>query len=61
MKLCTPYNDRKEFWERVEEFGALDLPDVIIGGDLNLTLSTNEIWGKNMRGDAIGHSFRHIF
>ena len=46
LNIYGPFYDRKTFWERLEGSRALDLPDLIIGGDLNLTLSSNEVWGK---------------
>ena len=45
----------------MDKSGELDLPDVIIGGDFNLTLSNKEIWGKNVRGDALRPFFNHLF
>ena len=61
LNLYGPFYDRREFLETVEESGELDAPDVIIGRDFNLTLTTNEIWGKNARGDSIGTFFSHLF
>ena len=61
LNIYGPFYDRKLFSKKVVDSGALDLPNVIIGGDLNLTLSTNEIWGKNMRVDALGPFFSYIF
>ena len=39
----------------------MDFPNLIIGGDLNLTLTSNEVWGKNARLDSLGPYFNHIF
>ena len=38
-----PYSNRKDFWNQRREDGLLLDPTVIIGGDLNLTLSSREI------------------
>jgi hypothetical protein len=35
----------KTFWERLEDSGLLTLKNLILAGDLNLTLSSGEIWG----------------
>ena len=39
-----PYLDRKGFWEAFFSSGLLESRNVILGGDLNLTLSKKENW-----------------
>ena len=45
----------------VVNIGSLDQSNAILGGDLNLTLTTNEIWGKNARSDAMDSFFSSFF
>ena len=52
LNVYGPFYDRKTFWERLARSGNLDIPNMILGGDLNLTLNNNESWGKNARLDA---------
>ena len=48
LNIYIPFYDKKVFWEREKESGDLDLPDMIIGGDLNLTYPPI-IFGEKMR------------
>ena len=41
-----PYMNKKGFWEAFFSLGLLETKNVILGGDLNLTLSKNENWGE---------------
>jgi hypothetical protein len=48
MKLLNcykPYKDKTSFWHLLEASSFLKEDNLIIGGDLNLTLSSGEIWG----------------
>jgi len=36
---------RVPFWSEVNNSGFLDDPNVILGGELNFTLSLWEVWG----------------
>ena len=54
LNIYGSFYDRKTFWERLEGSGAMDLPDLILGGNLNLTLTNNEVWGKIVSSDSLG-------
>ena len=41
--------------------GLLSIPNLILAGDLNLTLNVAEIWGKKSSIDPLGPHFKHIF
>ena len=45
----------------MKDFVSLDVQNLILGGDLNLTMSNSEVWGKNARVDSLGPYFRHMF
>jgi hypothetical protein len=39
------------FWEELSSIGVFHDPIMVIGGDLNFTLSLREVWGPNPRED----------
>jgi hypothetical protein len=41
-----PYKDREPFWQQLSDSGLLCEDNLIIGGDLNFTLSAREVWGN---------------
>ena len=43
LNCYGPYRDRDIFWDKVLKGGLLNSPNLILGGDLNLTMSTSEI------------------
>ena len=43
LNVYGPFYDRKTFWEKLKDSGALEFQNLILGGDLNLTLSSNEV------------------
>jgi hypothetical protein len=45
LNLYGPCSDRQFFWEKIEARGLLDLDNLIIAGDFNLTTSVGETWG----------------
>ena len=45
----------------MKEYKDLDFQNLILGGDLNLTMSSSKVWGKNNRADSLGPYFRHMF
>ena len=44
-----------------KRIGAMEQANVILGGDLNLTLTMGEVWGENSRKDALGNFFLDFF
>ena len=43
LNVYGPYRDRELFWDNSLRGGLLNLPHLVIGGDLNLTLLSSEI------------------
>ena len=43
LNIYGPFFERKAFWENSRIEGAINQPNVILGGDLNLTLAAREI------------------
>jgi len=56
-----PYADKKGFWEEVLEDGILRESNLILGGDLNFTRSTREVWGQSIRLDPLAYFFIRCF
>lgn len=47
------------FWEAYFSLGCIKEERVVIGGDLNFTLSRVEVWGELARLDRLLEFFRH--
>ena len=56
-----PYQDRKGFWEAFFNSIMMETRNVLIGGDLNLTLSEKENWGISARRDDLSSYFANLF
>ena len=61
LNCCVPYYERHEFWGAVVNNGLLDDHSLIMEGDLNIVLSTREIWGPYSRIDPLVDFFSHLF
>ena len=61
LNVYGPYRDRESFWDRALRGGLLGLQNLILGGDLNLTLNSSEIWGKKASPDPLTHLFSTLF
>ena len=61
LNVYGPYRDRVCFWDKALRGGLLNLPGLIIGGDLNLTLHTSEIWGVKALRDSLSDYFISLF
>jgi hypothetical protein len=53
LNCYAPYKDREPFWKTLFDSGLLHEDNLIIGGDLNFTLSANEVWGATARTDPL--------
>ena len=45
LNYYRPYLHREAFWNSVARGGLLSFPNLILTGDLNLTLNGSKIWG----------------
>ena len=59
--MLWPYHNRDSFWSVVASGGLLSLPNLILAGDLNLTLNASEIWGSRAQLDPLGSFFTKLF
>jgi hypothetical protein len=53
------YANRVQFWNGVSSSGALNSPNIILDGGLNLTLFLREVWGTYPRQDPQECFFSH--
>jgi len=60
LNVYGPYRDRISFWNRLAGCGLLNDPNLILAGDLNLTLSHSEVWGTDIR-DPLADHFTSLF
>ena len=44
-----PFVEKKNFWEPFFSKEVMNSQNLIVGGDLNFTLSQNEVWGISAR------------
>ena len=61
LSCYGPYRPRDIFWEHVRRGGLLNSPNLILGGDLNLTLKASETWGNKDVIDPLFSHFHHFF
>ena len=54
LNCYGPYHNREIFWNSVASGGLLSLPNLILVGDLNLTLNVSEIWGSKAQLNPLG-------
>jgi hypothetical protein len=61
INVYSPYTDRHIFWENLVDRGLLDLENLIIVGDMHLTISVGEAWGASSTQDTLADYFTTIF
>ena len=50
----VPYEEINPYWDSLAELGFWDGYNLIIRGDMNITLNLRGIWGENARRDPVG-------
>jgi len=59
INLYGPYENKINFWNGVTNLGVLNSHNIILGGDLNFTLSLKEVWGAHLHQDPHESFFSH--
>lgn len=59
MNFYGIYQDKVEFWDNLFSKSFFSHENVILGGDLNLTLGVAEIWGPKVILDPLSYFFKH--
>jgi hypothetical protein len=57
INLYVPYVDRLKFWEGLSGSGNLNATNIILGGDLNFSLSLQGVWVSSPHPDSQGIAF----
>jgi hypothetical protein len=57
LNIYGPYANRKVFWDKLLPSPLLSFENIILGGDLNLTLGACEIWGSIAQADPLYEYF----
>ena len=60
LNIYGPCRDRLSFWRHVDELNLLAHNNLIVGGDLNFTLSLSETWGGTATGDPLADYLRRL-
>ena len=60
LNCYAPYKDRETLWQQISDFELLCEDNLIIGGDLNFTLSSREVWGDLAWIDPLTNFFSNI-
>ena len=61
VNMYAPYKERKYFWEEFDAIGVLRLKNLIICGDMNFTLFSNEVWGALAPLDPLASFLQDLF
>ena len=61
INVYAPYKDRRKFWDRIHDSGLLSLDNLVLAGDLTLTLHSFETWGSIHSSDPLEEYFVELF
>jgi exonuclease III len=61
INVYGPCISKLQFWSSLANSGILSIPNLILGGDLNITLSADEHWGGNPTPGPSNAFFRDLF
>lgn len=61
LNIYGSCSEHKQLWERLEKSGLLALKNLVIAGNLNLTLSSREIWGGTNTLGTLTSFFTNYF
>jgi hypothetical protein len=61
LNVYGPCVEKKAFWDKLVTSGILDNMNLIVAGDLNLTLGAGEIWGATTHLDPLSAYFTEFF
>ena len=61
LNIYGLYTNRRAFWELSANNGLLNLPKLILEGDLNFTWSSDEVWGNGQPIDTLDDFFITLF
>jgi len=60
LNCYAPHKDKELFWQPIIDYGLLCEEGLIVGGDLNFTLTDREVWGEQAISDPFADFFSRI-
>ena len=61
LNVYGPYLNRADFWDSLLKMEIFDDRELVLGGDLNLSLGVSEVWGPKAFPDALANFFIQSF
>ena len=61
LNIYGSFNNRRVYGDNLTSNGLWEDINMVIGGDLNLTISEREVWGKLARLDFLSNFFIYLF
>ena len=61
LNVYGPYRNQDSFLEKSRQGGLLNSPNLILRGDLNITLRASETWGTKAAIDPLSSHFNLFF
>ena len=60
FNVYRPYQNKEVLWDKIQHEGILKKKNIILGGDLNFTLSAREVWGSSTCIDPLVDYFSRL-
>jgi hypothetical protein len=61
LNVYGPCTNKPLFWNQLADSGLLSLPNLILGGDLNIILSADENWGGSFLSGPTEATYKELF
>ena len=61
LNVYGPCKDRKCFWSTLADSGIISIPNLVMAGDLNFILSSDEHWGGSFLRSPTEEFYKDLF
>jgi hypothetical protein len=61
LNVYGPCTEKRAFWDKLADSGILEAGNLIIVGDLNITLSAEEVWGSSNFSVSLADHLKTLF
>lgn len=61
LNIYAPFRNKSDYWDRLFASEVFDIDSLLVAGDMNITFSSDEIWGKGKKVDPIAPMVRNEF